>query len=212
MEPLKVGAIIIMFIMVANSTPIAQSEEEDNEEHSDNEDDFVPIACNAFDNIIQLDRREIVSYGWTPSQAQMEGRDYDNWRLDSYPAGTECTVKFNVPAGETFMIYMEMLNTKGSPKQGCQGGDYVQVTIDGNTKSHKACGKVDDLEDDWEWDWATEAYRIPADTFKNRTIEAKFFSPDGGAGGYMFDEDQPAEGFLIVFDILPPFPDLPLFD
>jgi len=215
MRPLKAGAIFLIFVAVVNSSPVAQGDNEEVNDDADDNDGWVVIGCNEPSNsTIQLSKAKQTVYGWTPSKANIisEGRDYENWSIEAYPAGTECTLTLGVPAGETLDIYFEALNTKGEMEQGCEGGDYLQVTIDGAAKSHKACGTVHDLGQDWEWDWATEAFRIPPDATKDRTIEVKFVSPEGGNGGLLFDEEIPAEGFLLGFYIGEPFPYLPMLE
>merc|ERR1711962_265726 len=71
---------------------------------------------------------------------------------EEYPANTECKVTFRLPPKQNWQITsVEDFDVNGDYSKGCEGGDYVQFTVNGK-KSKKLCGEGWNLSDGWCWE------------------------------------------------------------
>merc|ERR1719369_536961 len=93
---------------------------------------------------------------------------------DDYPEDTECKVTFRVPAQHNWEITsIYDFDVNGDYANGCEGGDYVQFTVNGK-KSKKLCGEGWELSDEWCWSRCVDRGEDRGD---------HFLSGVGGVGG-----------------------------
>jgi len=118
------------------------------------------------------------------------------WDGDDYPEDTECKLTFKVPAQHNWRITdIYNFDVNGDYANGCEGGDYVQFTVDGK-KSKKFCGKGSDLSDEgllmdedckWEdWCWP-DTFEQVGNPQKPLFVEAVFKSTkrSGSSGRHL---------------------------
>jgi len=118
---------------------------------------------------------------------------------DDYPEDTECKLIFRVPVQQNWLITdIYNFDVNGNYANGCEGGDYVQFTVDGK-KSKKFCGKGSDLSDEWCWeDWCwPNTFEQVGNPQKPLLVEAVFKSTkrSGSSGRHLGFEIMILAGF-----------------
>ena len=96
---------------------------------------------------------------------------------------------FRLPPRQNFQIEsVEDFDVSGDYSKGCEGGDYVQFTINGK-KSKKLCGWGADLSDEWCWEdycWPY-MFEVVGNPDEDLLVEAVFKTGPNSKGGYGFD-------------------------
>merc|ERR1712212_538547 len=125
---------------------------------------------------------------------------------DEYPENIECKVTFRVAKKHNWNIdSIYDFDVYGDYAKGCEGGDFVQFTINGK-KSKKFCGEGTELSDAWCWeDWCwPNTFEVLGNPHEDLLVEAVFKTgtrkPGRGnfsgfeillSSGYPWDSDEP---------------------
>merc|ERR1719370_615723 len=114
---------------------------------------------------------------------------------DDYPEDIECKVTFRVPAQHNWEITsIYDFDVNGDYANGCEGGDYVQFTVNGK-KSKKLCGYGQDLSEEWCWEdycWPY-MFEVVGKPDEDLIIEAVFKSGPNSTGDGFDIQSYPSE-------------------
>jgi len=121
-------------------------------------------------------------------------------------------VTFKLPARHNFNILdIYQFEVNGDYANGCEGGDYVQFTVNGK-KSKKFCGEGSKLSDEWTYSWPY-AFQVVGNPQEPLLVEAVFKSMKRPnlrhtawysgfeikiAAGYEWDSEKP-EVYISVY-------------
>ena len=95
-----------------------------------------------------------------------------------------CKVTFIVPPRHNWeIVSIYKFDLLGDYSKGCEGGDYVQFTVNGK-KAEKFCGEGTELSDDWCWEdyCFPNTFEVVGSPDKPSIIEADFKTSDTSQG------------------------------
>ena len=97
----------------------------------------------------------------------------------TYVSGEDCTYSFSLTAGTAVNLLVEVYDVEGSMDNNCQGGDYLQYSVNGG-QSIKICGKTPEGEEVWYKEYLVGPYDW------DTTVQGLFHSTEGGKKGRLF--------------------------